>query len=60
MYSPEELDSPTILFSLVASVCVLFTILLFLRWLRRKRKHKPREAIRRGKGTRVLPKKRPK
>ena len=60
MYSPKDFDNPTILLALVASVCVLVTMLVFLLWLRRADKPKPRHANRRKKTVRSLPKNRAK
>jgi len=60
MYSPKDFDNLTILLALVASVCVLVTMLVFLLWLRRAKKPNPRNASRRKKAVPPLPKNRAK
>lgn len=60
MHSPEDFDSLTILLALGVSVCVSVTVLCFLLWIRRGKKHKSRNGGRRKEATRPVPKKRPK
>jgi len=60
MHSPKDFDNLTILLGLVVSVCVLLTMLIFLLWIRRAKKPKPRNASRRKKTVRSLPKDRAK